>query len=307
MEKYASIQTAVRRHLPFGRDGLLLLSGTFLIAIGFSWFLAPNDIASGGVQGISIIVRKLWNIEPAWTQWVLNVPLFVAGMIWLGKKYSIKTLIGSLILPGFVYLTAEGPALTTQPLLATVYGGLIVGIGVGLVFRGQCSTGGLDIAAQILAKYAHIRLGVAVGICDGIVILAVAVVFGVEQALYAWIGLYVMSVTIDKVQLGFGEARVAFVISDQEEEIATAILQHLDRGVTRFVAQGAFTAKPRVVLLTVVALREVTPLKLLVQRIDPRAFLIFTPATEVRGEGFGEQTVSRAGRRMKTADVPRSP
>ncbi len=264
----------------------LLLIGAFIVATAFNVLLLPNAIASGGTSGISVLVNKLFGITPAITQWALNVPLFAMGVWLLGRRFGVKTAVGTAFMPLFVLLTSGWAPLTDNPLLAAIFGGLGVGAGLGIVFRGRGSTGGLDVAAQIVAKYTGLSLGLSVATLDGMVILAAGFVFGAEQALFALITLFVTSKTIDVVQLGFATSKVAYIISEDEEKIARTILHDLDRGLTRLTAHGGYTGKARTVLMVVVAQTEVSRLKGLVQAADPQAFVIITGATEVLGEGF---------------------
>ncbi|WP_082882751.1 YitT family protein [Paenibacillus swuensis] len=263
-----------------------LIIGSLIIALSFNIFLVPNQVASGGVSGISIIVKELFGVTPALTQWALNIPLFFAGLWLLGGKFGAKTLVGSAVLPLFVLLTSGWTTLTDNTLLAAIYGGIGVGAGLGLVFKGRASTGGLDLAAQILHKYTGLTLGLCVAIMDGIVILTAGITISPEKALYALIGLYVTIKTIDVVQMGFGYSKVAFIISNETAKLSEAILHDLDRGLTRLTAQGGFTNEDRPVLMVVVGQTEVTKLKTLVQGVDPSAFIIISDTTEVLGKGF---------------------
>lgn len=265
--------------------GLLIL-GSFCIALSFNWFLAPNQVASGGVTGISVIVKELMGFVPALTQWTLNIPLFILGLVFLGKQFGVKTAVGSFVLPLFVLLTQHVEPMTSNMLLATIYGGIGVGIGLGVVFRGRASTGGLDVAAQLLHRLTGISLGIAVALLDGMVIVTAGFVFDAEKALFALIGLYVTSKTIDVVQLGFGYAKVAFIISEETEAITQAILHDLDRGLTRLNGAGGYTGTQKNVLMVVVSQTEVTKLKDLVRNVDPGAFIIISETREVLGEGF---------------------
>nr|WP_235427022.1 YitT family protein [Cohnella kolymensis] len=267
---------------------LSLLIGAFLIAVSFNLFLLSNRIASGGVSGISVIVNTLVHIPPAYTQWALNIPLFIAGILVLGRHFGVKTAVGSVILPFFVLLTSHWTAPTHNPLLAAIYGGLGVGLGLGLVFRGRGSTGGLDVAAQIIHRITGIRLGLAVAALDALVILAAAFFISFENALYALIGLYVTSKTIDIVQTGLQTSKAAFIISKDPERVSAAILHDLDRGLTKLEGVGGYTGENRPVLLVVVGQSEVTRLKNLVRDADPEAFVIISNAAEVLGEGFRE-------------------
>jgi uncharacterized membrane-anchored protein YitT (DUF2179 family) len=264
----------------------LLVIGSFIVALSFNLFLNPNQIASGGVAGISTIVEQKLGIMPAITQWAFNIPLFVAGVMLLGGKFGIKTAVGSVILPLFVLLTSRMEPLTDNLLLATIYGGIGIGAGLGIVFRGRASTGGLDLAAQIVHKFTGLSLGLAIAILDGAVILGAGLAFSPEKALYALIGLFVTSKTIDIVQVGLAYSKVAFIISDHTEDISRAILNDLDRGLTGLSGFGGYTRQGKTVLMVVVGQTEVSKLKALVKSIDPSAFIILSNTAEVLGEGF---------------------
>ncbi|MEF3305177.1 YitT family protein [Paenibacillus sp. GYB003] len=264
----------------------LLLTGCLIIALSFNVFLNPNQIASGGVSGISTIVQHLFGIEPAVMQWVFNIPLFILGMLFLGGQFGLKTAIASVVLPLFVLLTRDVGPLTTNALLATIYGGIGIGAGLGIVFRGRGSTGGLDSAAQLIHKWTGVGYGIAVAILDGAVILTAGIVFSPEKALYALIGLFVTTKTIDIVQTGFRYSKVAFIMSKETEAIRQAVLFELDRGLTLLAGQGGYTGENRPTMMVVVSQTEVTRLKTIVRSVDPNAFVILADASEVLGEGF---------------------
>lgn len=257
-----------------------------VIAASFNLFLNPNRIASGGVSGLSTIVHHLFGVTPALTQWALNIPLFLLGLWLLERQYSMKAAVGSVVLPLCVMLTSNLQPLTTNTLLASIYGGIGLGLGIGIVFRGRGSTGGFSIASQILHKYTGLSLGVSVAVFDGLVILLAGIIFNPEKALYALIGLFVTSKTIDLVQMGFHTSKLAYIISNQTEELREAILYDLDRGFTLLNGTGGYTGNERNVLLVVVSQSEVSRLKLLVKSVDPDAFVVLTDASEVLGEGF---------------------
>ncbi|WP_420910328.1 YitT family protein [Neobacillus muris] len=267
-------------------DYLLVLIGAAIIAVSFNVFLLPNQIASGGVSGISTILTSLFGWEPAYVQWAFNIPLFFAGVLLLGKQFGAKTLAGTIFLPFVVFLTKEVEPWTNDPLLGSLFGGIGVGLGLGIVFRGNASTGGTDLAAQIINKYTGFTLGRCVVLIDGLIVLAAAIVFDIEKALYALIGLYVTSKTIDLIQIGFGRSKMAMIITEKQEEIRHGILHKIDRGVTKLSAYGGFTEHERPVLMCVVDQTEFTKLKQLVKTIDPSAFVVVMDAAEVLGEGF---------------------
>lgn len=265
---------------------VLVMAGSFVLALSFNLFLLPNQIASGGVSGISIIVTHFVSIEPAIIQWALNIPLFVAGLLLLGRKFGLKTAVGSIIFPLFVLLTKNVGTPTDNTLLATIYGGMGVGLGLGIVFRGRGSTGGMDLAAQILHKYTGLSLGLAVALLDGTIITVAGFVFSPEKALYALIGLFVTSKTIDIVQQGLSVSKVAFIITEHIEPISQAVLNDLDRGLTKWSASGGYTGQDKTMLMVVVSQTEVSRLKTIVKTVDPNAFIILNDTTEVLGEGF---------------------
>lgn len=263
-----------------------VLVGSAIIAMAFNVFLLPNQIASGGVSGISTILLSMFGWEPAYVQWAFNIPLFIAGVIFLGKQFGVKTLVGTIFLPFVVFLTKNIDPWTNDALLGALFGGIAVGLGLGIVFRGNGSTGGTDLAAQIITKYTGLTLGTSVVLIDGLIVISAALVFDIERGLYALIALYVTSKTIDLVQVGFGRSKTAMIITSKQEEVRAGILNKIDRGVTKLSAYGGFTDNERPVLMCVVDQREFTKLKQLVKSLDPTAFVVVMDASEVLGEGF---------------------
>ena len=160
---------------------IYVLIGAAIVALAFNVFLLPNKIASGGVSGISTILHSTLGWEPAYVQWAFNIPLFIAGVIFLGKQFGVKTLVGTIFLPAVVFLSSGIEPWTHQPLLGALFGGIGVGLGLGIVFRGRASTGGTDLAAQIINKYTGFTLGTCVVLIDGFIVLIAAVVFDIER------------------------------------------------------------------------------------------------------------------------------
>lgn len=267
-----------------------VIVGSAILALSFNVFLLPHGIAAGGVSGISILVERTLNIPPAITQWALNIPLFLLALWMLGKNFAAKTIFGSIIFPFFVLITDQIPSLTSNSILAAIYGGIGVGLGLAIVFRGGGSTGGLDLAAQILHRYTGLPYNLAVVCFDGAVITAAAIIISPELSLYALISLFITSKTIDFVQNGLQLSKVALIISDQTEKVEEAILHELDRGFTRLNGQGGYTGSHRNVLMVVVSQREVSKLKQSVALHDPDAFVIISNSAEVLGKGFKSYT-----------------
>lgn len=263
-----------------------LIIGCLIAAVGFNVFLKPNQVASGGMVGISLIVKSLFNIEPAITQWIGNIAVIFVGLFLLGKKYILRTAFGSFILPLFIFFTKDLNAVTLNPLLGAIYGGLLAGIGLGLVFKSDGSTGGTSIIASIINKYFGVSLGNSQGLIDASVIIAAAFVFDGEKALYAIISLFITSKAIDIVQLGFSGSKVAFVVSKEAEIIKEYVLKDLDRGITKLSGFGGYTDEERTILMVVMDKSEVNRFKDLVKSIDSKAFIIISDTHEVLGQGF---------------------
>jgi len=265
---------------------IYVLIGAAIVAVGFNVFLFPNQIASGGVSGISTILNGLFGWNAGLVQYAFNIPLFIAGVIFLGRNFGLKSLVGTLSLPFFVILTGTWEAWTLNPLLGAIFGGIVVGTGIGFVFKGRASTGGTDLLAQIITKYTGLTLGTSVLIIDGIIAVSAAIVFDIEKGLYAIIGLYVTTKTIDIVQLGFSQSKMVYIITKDQDAIRDAIFKEINRGVTKIPAFGGYTGDERPLLMVVVYQTEFTKLKQIVKTIDPTAFVIVSNAYEVLGEGF---------------------
>ncbi|ATP41748.1 hypothetical protein CSE16_17865 [Solibacillus sp. R5-41] len=265
---------------------LFVLIGAAIIALGFNVFLFPNQVASGGVSGISTILNGLFGWNAGIIQYAFNIPLFIAGVLILGKKFGLKSLVGTLALPLFVIITGNWEAWTLNPLLGAIFGGIVVGLGIGLVFKGNASTGGTDLLAQIITKFTGLTLGTSVLFIDGVVAVSAAIVFDLEKGLYALIGLYVTTKTIDIVQLGFSQSKMVYIITNYEKEVRDAIYEEINRGITKIPAIGGYTGEARPVLMVVVYQTEFTKLKQVLKNVDPNAFVIVSDAYEVLGEGF---------------------
>ncbi len=286
MKKKRNTQKESHPYFNLIRDYLYVLIGSAIVAISFNMFLLPTKVASGGVSGISTITYNLFGWEPAFVQWAFNIPLFIAGVLLLGTHFGIKTAVGTIFFPFVVFLTSNWEPWTQDPLLGALFGGIGVGLGLGIVFLGKASTGGTDLAAQIVNKYTGLSLGTCVAAIDGLIVLAACLVFDIEQGLYALIGLYVTSKTIDLVQVGINRSKTVMIITNHETEVRKAILEEVDRGVTRLSAHGGYTENERPVLMCVIDQTDFTKLKQVVQRIDDQAFVVVMDAAEVLGEGF---------------------
>lgn len=280
----------MKRDLKIGKvvGGYLgVLLGVIITALGLSFFLIPNKIAAGGASGLATVVYYLTGFPVGVTMLVLNVPLFILSWRVIGPMFGAKTLFGSITISLFVDLF--GPVavpVTTDPLLSAIYGGVISGIGLGLAFRYGGSTGGTDMAAQLVARYFPISVGQALLVVDGFVIVLAGIAFGPELALYALLAVFVTTKVIDLVQEGQSYAKAALIISDASDSISEAIMEQLDRGVTSFDGKGMFTQSSREVLFVIVSRVEIATVKEIVRKFDDRAFLVIADVHEVLGEGF---------------------
>jgi uncharacterized membrane-anchored protein YitT (DUF2179 family) len=270
------------------REYLFILLGVFLTAVGLDMFLVPNKIAAGGVSGIATIVYYLTQFPVGTVMLLINVPLFILGISKLGLKFGIRSLFGTITLSLFTDLISGMVKVPTRdPLLASIYGGIVVGIGIGIVFRNKGTTGGTDFIAAVVNNYMKLSVGVVLFVVDAAVIIAAGIVFkSAELALYALLTVLIVARVIDMVQEGFSYAKAAIIISQKPDEVSEVILTKLDRGVTALHGVGMYTGTNRNIIFSVVTRSEIAVLKELVHSIDPHAFVILTDVHEVLGEGF---------------------
>ena len=267
---------------------LILIAGCALTALGISLFLVPNRIAPGGVTGLATIIYY-------WTSWpvglvglVINIPLFLIGFRLVGSSFGLRSVLATIVLSLFIDLFASIPPITDDLLLAALAGGAMMGLGLGLVFRQDSTTGGTDLAARIIhSRISHISIAQVLLVIDVLVVLTAAVFFhSYELALYAVVTLVVAARIIDNVTLGVNFAKAAHIISFKSDEVAAVLLHELDRGVTGLDARGLYTGKRKELLVCVLKSREVPRLKRIVMNIDSEAFVYLTDVREVFGEGF---------------------
>lgn len=275
-----------------GLNYVFIIVGAILVGIAYNVFLLPAQLAAGGISGVSTILHELYNTKPALVQALINLPLFIVGFIALGKEFSYKTLLGTITVPLTIFLSEslvdKG---SHDPFLSSIYGGIVLGIGLGLVYRGGGSTGGTAALAQILKKYANISSGFSQLLVDGVVVVASAFVFSFELALYALISIFVTSKVIDFVQLQAGDNKLVFIITDNEERVTSIIYEHVERGVTQVQSFGAFSKKERAMLLCVMEQAEAIYFKQIITNEEPNSFVIFLNASEILGRGFSKAKI----------------
>ena len=268
--------------------------GSLLFAAGVSLFLAPNDLASGGVSGMSIIIGHFIESVPIGT-WVIiiNIPIMIAGVWGLGFKILLPTFAAlSVSTIAMNLLEAYVPPVTQNPLLACAAGGVLVSAGIGLVFRGGATTGGTDIIVKLLRlKFPHISTGTIFLFADGAICLASGIIFqDIDKALYAGIALFVQMYVLNMVLYGSDEARMVYIISEKDNMIVDKFLKEIDVGATYLYGCGAYTGKDKKVLMCAMKMRILPQAREIVRKEDPDAFMIVTKATSVFGEGFKSHT-----------------
>ncbi|WP_257347105.1 YitT family protein [Pseudalkalibacillus decolorationis] len=263
-----------------------IIIGSALIGLSFNIFLLPAKLAAGGVSGISTILYELYQFNPAYTQWVINIPLFIVGVVLLGKDFSLKTLVGTFFVPFTIWLSADIPSKIDNPLLAAIYGGILLGVGLGIVYRGKGSTGGTAMIGQLLKKYTGLSSGFSQLIVDGLVVVSSAIVFNLELALYAMMSIYVTSKVIDFVQLQTSPSKLVLIITEKEDLIQTIIKDEIDRGLTKIRSIGGYANKEKTMILCVVEQQEAIYLKKVLKEQEPDSFVVFLNASEILGRGF---------------------
>ena len=263
--------------------------GSALFALGFAMFLIPNDINTGGISGLAMILRELLGFGSIGTlTLVMNIPLFLIGGVKIGKRFFAGSLIGMVVSSVLIDLFTLIPFATPEPLIGGLYGGVLCGAGLGLVFMAGASTGGSDILVRLLKKrYRNLPIGSISMMFDALVVLLTGLVFrDISKALYSGVVVFVCGQVIDAVVYRFDYSRVALIISKEHEKIAKAISDQLDRGATYLHGAGSYTHQNIEVVLAVVRKGQLAELKELVMDIDENAFVIVQEAHQVLGDGF---------------------
>lgn len=271
-----------------GKDIVWVIAGNAVLALAVSMFILPYDILSGGVAGIAVALQPLIPLPVTLMVNILVVGLFVIGACFLGKEFAMKTILSSLIYPVFLtFFSGRVPVLDLDPILASLYGGLLGGTGVGMALRTGASTGGMDIPPLIVHKLTHIEIAKLVLITDALTVLLGAFTYGLEAVLVGFVSVWASSVAIDKVLMfGGQQAKAIQIISDQYEQIIEQIHSRLERGTTLIEAQGGYTHEKRKIVLVVITKNQYPALMEMVTAIDKEAFVIANDTHEVKGFGF---------------------
>ena len=268
---------------------LATLTGSALFSAGFALFLEPNAMNSGGISGLAMVIVELLGVGSVGGLTILfNLPLFLLGGMKIGKRFFLGSTLGTLVSSVLIDLIASFPAPEVEPLIAALYGGVVCGLGLGIVFVSGTSTGGADILVRLLKlKWRNVPIG-QISMCfDAVVVVLTGLVFrDIQSALYSGVTVFLTCKVIDAVVYRFDYSKVVLIISPQYEAIARAIGERLDRGATFLHGEGSYSHRETKVVLAAVKRQQITELKELVMELDPKAFLIVQEAHQVLGDGF---------------------
>ena len=269
----------------------LITVGAFIMASGYVLFIAPNKIVPGGVYGIGIVLHHLIGIPVGLTGLALNIPLTVIGIRILGPRFGVKTIVGfilaSVFIDGLTWVLGDTPLIEDDMLLASIFGGVLIGFGLGLIFKSRATSGGSSIIAMIMAKYTRMPIGQTLMIVDSLIVLLGLVAFGDWKIpLYSLIVIYITGKVIDGVMQGMAYEKTLFIVSEKFEEIGNKILHDMNRGGTYLEGKGMYNQAEKKIIFVNVTRREVALLQDFIHQIDPHAFVTVIDATEILGKGF---------------------
>ncbi len=269
----------------------LIILGAFILAAAFVFFITPYKIVPGGVYGISIVLHYMFNTPVGLVALCFDIPLTIIGVKILGPRFGFKTVLGFSLTAVFTdtltWIWGFEPLVNGDALLSSIFGGVLAGLGLGMIFKSKATSGGTDIVAMIIAKYTKLPLGLLMIYVDSVIVLVGLLVFqDWKIPLYSWIVIFITGKVIDVVLEGVTYDKSLFIISDKHEEIRDKIITNLNRGGTYIDGKGMYNMADRRIIFTVVSRRELAILEEFIHEVDPKAFLTVTDATEILGEGF---------------------
>ena len=286
---FQSVRNAVKKN-PAAAERFFsyiqILLGALIGGAAYPLFLTPNRIAPGGITGIATILNFLLKWPVGTVSLVLNVPLFLIGYKTMGRIFAFRSLIATVLFSVFIDVLPLQPVIN-DPMLGALYGGVLLGVGLGLIMRGGATTGGSDMIARMVHKrFSFISTGAFLFAIDFAVVLAASALIGISEALYALISIFLSAKVMDVVIIGFSSNKACFVISSHWQEISARIMKDMDRGVTQLTARGGYTGEERPTLLCVISRSEITAFKRILREEDESAFVIIVEAHEAIGDGF---------------------
>ncbi len=273
------------------KEYLYTTLGTILVAAGLYFFLIPSDLATGGASGLAIVINSFVPIIPiSILLLIINVILFITGFIIIGKGFGVKTIYASLLLSavmfGFEQLIVLESALSNDLLLNLIFGIVISGVGMGIVFNQDASTGGTDILAKIINKFTNLPLGRAIFLADLLIVISAGFAFGITKSMYAMLGVLMNGYVIDYIIDGLNVKKEVTIISTKTDEIKQYIIDTLDRGFTVYYGKGGYSNVDKEILVVITSKREYVKLRSFIHQTDELAFLTVNTTHEVYGEGF---------------------
>ena len=272
-----------------------IILGCVIGGAAYPLFLTPNNIAPGGLTGVAIVLNYLLKWPVGVISLLLNIPLFIIGYRAMGKLFAFRSFFATVLFSLMIDLLPLRP-MTMEPILGTVFGGVVLGIGLGLILRGGATTGGTDMIARMVhRRFQFISTGVFLFVFDFLVVICAGFVIGATQALYATITIFLTSKLMDMVMMGFGSNKACLIISDSRDRIRQRILTEMNRGVTELLARGGYTGVEKPTLLCVISQQEIMALKNIVREEDEKAFMIIMEAHEAIGDGFSGLKESTEG------------
>ncbi len=267
-----------------------VLVGSITLAFGLVYFIIPLHVVPGGVYGLSIVANHLTGFPIGMLALAINIPLFIMGMRVLGKQLGVKTFVSMVLTSVSIDVLTHfsgGKALTEDILVSSIFGGVLAGVGIATVIRGNGTTGGTDIIAQIISKYTKIPVGQLFLMVDGIIVLSSVVIFRkIDLAPYAIIAIFSVSKTIDAILTGLDNRKAVFIISNEHEKIREIILKDMDRGGTYINSKGLYTNEERNIIFSALSRKELARLQSYIKQIDPEAFMTVINTHEIIGSGF---------------------
>lgn len=270
-------------------DVIFIFLGCLIASLGINVFLSKAQLLSGGLTGIALIFQYLANINSGYVVFLLNLPLFVLSYLKLSKRFTLYSAVGMLSLSTSLVLTSKINIDLGQNdlLFYCIYGGVLCGIGYGLVFLRNASTGGTDIITMFIRqKYSNFDIGTLGFALNTIVVIIGAIFFGLNKALYTFVAIYIQGVILDKMIRGFSTKKVMLILTDKEKDIIDYVLKHMNRGITSLPAKGEYTHSEKKMLYCIVSVNQMIALKNKILSIDPTAFITIIDVSEVKGKGF---------------------
>ncbi|MGB8957783.1 MAG: YitT family protein [Candidatus Aminicenantales bacterium] len=278
------------------KNALLILLGCVITGLAYALFLIPHHFVPGGVSGIAIILNYFAALPVGALIIVLNVPVFLLGLKTMGKKYVLNSLAGMVVSSVFIDLfnrVLKLPSATGNPVLASIYGGVMLGVGLGIVFRGRASTGGSDIIGMILSKYTGMSLGYGIMVTDFVIISASGfALHSLEAPLYGYLVLFLSTKVIDMVLEGWNYSKLVIITSARTDEIADYILRGLDRSGTALRSRSLYLNREGELILTVIHRKQLADLRNFIKKTDPEAFVIINDTYDVLGKGFKSHLIT---------------